>query len=201
MKPLLMLTLLLPMVTMCASPTVTAGTDSQTPTAGASVTTKNLTADLPIAAATNYNPHSILVARYTGPSVAVGAAKEYELLVDGVAEIENTTSTDQTVQIMVSNSSPLCGSPYGHGQFGPGRVLTVTVPAYYFVVVPVSVVDFISAGNTSSATLAYRHASGPGLVAKANSYLDVKAIPASGAGVTNTPNEGPPFQPADCPAE
>lgn len=201
MKQLLILSLALILSGAAQSQTLTEPEQSTTPTAGILVTSLNLTVDMPIAESTNYNPNDIIQAKYHAPTVAIAVASHYELLIDGVANIQNTSNTDQTVELIVINSSPLCGYPYGTPQFGPGRVLTVTVPAGHFVVVPISMVDWINAGNTSQAHLQYRHASGPGLVVKANSYLDVKMVPASSVGVTNTPNEGPPFQPGNCPAQ
>ncbi|MGO9339973.1 MAG: hypothetical protein ACLPH3_02570 [Terracidiphilus sp.] len=37
------------------------------------------------------------------------------------------------------------------GQFGPGRVLPVTVPAGNFATVQIGVIDFIDPGNQSAA--------------------------------------------------
>src|SRR5215472_19073670 len=69
---------------------------------------KNLTADLPVAAysPTNpYSPHDIALASYTGPDYA----PQYELLIHGVAAIENTSTQTGTIDILLVNSSPLCG--------------------------------------------------------------------------------------------
>jgi len=166
---------------------------------------KNLTADLPVAAysPTNpYSPHDIALASYTGPDYA----PQYELLIHGVAAIENTSTQTGTIDILLVNSSPLCGSPYGVGPYGPGRIHTVSIGPGEIVSVPINLIDWVNRGQSSTAHLQYRHAS-TGLRVKANSYIDLLITPAPhraiGYGgnnwVSNTPNEGLPFQPENCP--
>jgi hypothetical protein len=164
---------------------------------GAIIYSVNATTDAQIGAfnaSHPYDPNDIVVNSYTADHLV----PLYELLIQGVASIQNPGTQDATVDIIVVNASPLCGWPYGVAPYGPGRVLTVTVPAGHIVAVPISVIDFIGSGASSSAHLQYRHATGP-LVAKANSYLDVIMIAATSTGVSNTPNEGLPFQPGNCP--
>jgi hypothetical protein len=166
---------------------------AQTP--GAVVYSVNTASDLTINGSTTYNPSDIIKVNYMAPAEEAAFATQYELFIDGVVVLYNSTSDPINVEIIITNSSPLCGSPYGTPVFGPGRVMTVTVQPYSYQPVPMSVIDWVNAGNGSTAHLQYRHASAPGLLAKQYSWLDVKMVPASSIGVANTPNE------TNCPAE
>jgi len=163
---------------------------------GTVVSSVNLTADArtqSFIASTAYTPHDILTNRYTTDNLAPG----YQLLIEGVATVQNLDSHNGVIDILVVNSSPLCGSPYGSPPFGPGRVVTITIPAHGIVSVPVSVVAWAAPGITSTAHLQYRHAS-PFLQVKENSSLDVIMLPAAGT-PTASPSQGLPSRPDDCP--
>ncbi len=68
-----------------------------------------------IVAETTYTPTDILVTSYLALPVAEGGATQHETFIERVTENENISATGQTVNIIVVNSSPLCGSPYGRG--------------------------------------------------------------------------------------
>jgi hypothetical protein len=186
---------------------VSVGVAHAQPVPGTIVYSQNLTTDINVAKAVGnpYLPNDLLLVPYTGPATSVTGVPQYELLISGVALLYNPGTTAVNVDIVLVNSSPLCGTPYGTGVWGPGRVLTVTVQPNSYLPVYISVVDWVETGQQSAAHLQYRNATGP-LTVKANSYMDIVFAPAPSntglaSNVSNTPNQGPPNQPENCPVE
>jgi len=164
---------------------------------GALVYSKNVTVDSRLTTVDPsypYTPHDILANKYTTDTLGSG----YQIWIRGVATIQNLSSHDGTLDLLVVNSSPLCGSPYGLPPFGLGRVVTVTVPGLQTITVPISFVTWAAPGITSTAHLQYRHNS-PWLTVKKNSSLDVITLPSSSASVTVSPTGGLPLRPDNCP--
>src|SRR5262245_32094089 len=87
---------------------------------GAIISSQNLYSDKSFAAGQAIT--DIILNHYT----AENHYAIYELIAQGVALVKNPGNVRGTCDIVLANSSPLCGS-HGVGPYGPARVMTVTV--------------------------------------------------------------------------
>lgn len=148
---------------------------AQTKIPGAIISTQNLNSDIAVTAGAQTT--NIIVTTYTAENLY----PYYDIIIQGVALVNNPGTVGACVAVATANSSAIC-------EGGPGRVMNITVPPAETVAVPVSVIDFISGGNTSQSYLQILRATQP-VVVKQNSYLDTIMVPTNDT--SNTPNEGP----------